>query len=86
MPIYVFQHPKTGEQFDEIRSYADIDRPFIAPDGAICERVRYPSTVGIVNKNAEVWEKDSDYVKKCKPKWVRRRDGVRERYDPTRHM
>jgi 23S rRNA maturation-related 3'-5' exoribonuclease YhaM len=38
-----------------------------------------------VDKNAEVWEKDPSYVKKLNPKYVRRRDGVKERYDPTRH-
>jgi len=64
-----------------------MDEPFIAPDGVKCNRVKYPSNykLGIVDKNAEVFEKDSDYVKKLKPKYVKFRDGHRERYDPTKH-
>jgi hypothetical protein len=39
----------------------------------------------IINKNREVFQADSDYVKKCKPKYVKFQDGHRERYDPTKH-
>ena len=58
-------------------------------DGTECPHVTWwgvsKGSIGIVDKNAEVWEKDPAYVKSLKPKYVRRQDGVRERYDPNRH-
>jgi hypothetical protein len=68
-------------------------RPYIAPDGEKCELLEdyvppakdTKNQIGIINKNAEVFEKDADYVKKCNPKYIKFRDGHREKYDPTRH-
>ena len=37
-------------------------------------------------KNKEVFEADRDYVRKCKPKYVKFRDGHREKYNETRHF
>ncbi len=34
----------------------------------------------------EVFQKDPDYVKKLRPKYVKFRDGHRERYDPQKHF
>jgi hypothetical protein len=89
IPIYVYKHPETEEEFEVIRSYEEADKPYKSPDGKKCKRVLYPQNgiggVRVVDKNAEVWEKDPSYVKKLNPKYVRRRDGVKERYDPTRH-
>jgi predicted nucleic acid-binding Zn ribbon protein len=33
MPLYVYKHPTTGEEFEVIRSYADANKPYKAPDG-----------------------------------------------------
>jgi hypothetical protein len=87
MPVYQYQHPKTEEIFEELRPMSKMDKPFIAPDGVKCKRIEIPlgRGPGIVNKNAEAWEKDPTYVKQLKPKYVRYQDGHRERYDPNRH-
>lgn len=89
MPIYVYLHPVTGEEIEVLVSFTDIDVPYKAPDGTKCIRVQFPSSIagktGVIDKNAEVWEKDPSYVKKLAPKFVKRRDGVKEKYDPNRH-
>ena len=85
MPIYQFIHPETKEIFEEIRSFKNIDKLFIALDGVKCERIVIPTRLTIINKNAEVFEKDPAFVKKCKPKYVKFKDGHKEKYDPTKH-
>ncbi len=85
MPIYQFVHPKTGEIFEDIRSVKDRDKPFYAPDGIKCGRLEVPTRFSGGKGDKEVFEADADYVKKCRPKYVRFRDGHKERYDPTKH-
>jgi len=87
MPIYSYKNPKNGEIFDVIRDFKDYNSNYILEDGTVCERVFNPpkNTVRIVDKNAEVFEKDPEYVRKMKPKYVRYKDGHREKYDPTKH-
>lgn len=88
MPIYTYRNPKTGECFDEISKMLDSDKPFILEDGTECPRVFFPPTNrgnAIIDKNREFFEADPDYVKKMKPKYVKFKDGHRERYDPTKH-
>jgi len=85
MPIYVFKNPKTGKIFEEIRPFSKMNDPFYDEDGTKCDRVEVPGGSVVIDNNAEVFEKDNDYVKKCKPKYVKFRDGHKERYDPTRH-
>ena len=84
MPIYVFIHPDTEEEFEEIRSFKDINKPFIAPDGKKCKRKKFGNFRGWV-KGRECFEADPDYVKKCKPKYIKFQDGHKERYDPGKH-
>jgi len=86
MPIYIYKNPKTGEIFEDIRSFKDMDKPYISPDGVKCERIFVTKGLGIVNKNAECFQKDAHWVKKCKPKFIKFRDGHRERYDPNKHF
>ena len=86
MPLYVYKHPDTNQEFEELRSFSDRDNLFKAPDGVICERVLFPSAAGVIDKNAEVWEKDPDYVKKLNPRWVKTRSGQKIRYDPKKHF
>jgi len=85
MANYQFQHPKTKQIFEEFRAFKDIDKPFYAPDGIKCKRVLFSSPVTISKKGKEVFEQDPEYVRKVKPKYVKYRDGHRERYDETRH-
>ena len=85
MAVYIYKHPESGEEFEEIRSMSSADEPFFAPDGVECERVLFPSSFAVINKNAEVWEKDPSYVKSLKPKYVRTRSGHKIRYDPQKH-
>ncbi len=88
-PIYSYKNPKTGEIFEKIRSFKDSKEPFILEDGTICNRVLFPDIKRgpwIKNNNAEVFQKDPDYVKKLRPKYIKFRDGHRERYDPQKHF
>lgn len=68
-----------------------MDSPYVLEDGTECPRVIYPlNTVskdskGLVDRQCEVWEKDPKYVRDLNPKYVRRRDGQRVRYDPNKH-
>ena len=94
MVTYYYEHPETKKIFpiDE-KSIHDSGKPHILEDGTECKFVPWylvddavkESDMGVVDKNAEPWQKDPAYVKKLAPKYVRRRDGVKERYDPTRH-
>jgi hypothetical protein len=89
MPCYCYRHTETGEIFEDIRPVSRQHEPFILEDGTECPYINWwevsKGKIGIVNKNAEVWEKDPAYVKSVNPKYVRRQDGVRERFDPNRH-
>ena len=90
MALYTYKNPKTGEIFEEFAPMKDYQKPFVTSDGVVCPRVFYVDTnektyLGIINKNAEVFQKDSTYVRKMNPKYVKFRDGHRERFDSTRH-
>ena len=91
MPIYTYKNPKTGECFDEVRSFKDSEKPFVLEDGTKCERVLFPGhnkkspAIAIIDNNREVFKADPDLVKKSNPKYIRFKDGHRERYDPTKH-
>ena len=85
MPIYEYLHPKTGKIYEEIRSIKDRNKEYISPDGITCKRKEVSSNFNGWKGDKEVFEADSDYVKKCNPKYVKFRDGHRERYDPTKH-
>lgn len=80
MPIYEYEHPETGEIFDDLRAFKDMDKPFIAPDGVECPRI--VSMPFIINGSRE---NDYNDIKKSNPKYVRFKDGRRERFDPTKH-
>ena len=64
----------------------DSDKPFVSPDGEICDRF-YGSMgyMGRSEKERECFELDPHYCKRTNPKWIRFRDNHRERYDPTKH-
>ena len=86
MPLYLYEHTETHEIFEELRPIMDRDKPFIAPDGKVCERViATPGWVGKGIKSREVFEVYRDDVRKANPKYVKFRDGHTERYDPTKH-
>jgi len=83
-PIYEYKHPETNEIFTELRSVKNRNKKFHAPDGLECERV--VGTIGKpINKGKEGWERYPDYYKETNPKYVRHKDGNKEKYDPTKH-
>tara|TARA_Y100000310_G_scaffold57488_2_gene52711 strand:+ start:41200 stop:41457 length:258 start_codon:yes stop_codon:yes gene_type:complete len=84
MPIYEFIHPITGEIFEELRSFKDSDKPYVAPDGVKCKRMISKNIDGY-KANREPFEVDPGWVKECNPKKIRFNDGHEERYDPTKH-
>jgi len=91
--FYYYKHPETDKIYSEQRMDGFEDKPYVAPDGVVCERLidytppskEHKSTFGIIDKNAECFEKDAQFVKKCRPKRIRFRDGHVEKYDPTKH-
>lgn len=40
--FYTYEHPKTGEQFRELREFNDKDRPYISSDKVECHRKPKP--------------------------------------------
>ncbi len=91
--FFWYKHPETREMFSDQRMGGYENRP-LTKAGVKCELVRdyvppvkkrKPLSFCIINKNREVFQADSDYVKKCRPKYVKFQDGHRERYDPTKH-
>lgn len=70
-----------------MRKISDRDKDFISPDGVRCKRVISSSVgyVGLHEKEREVFQVDRDYVKLCKPKKIRFRDGHVEKYDENKH-
>lgn len=85
MPFYSYKNPKNNKIFTKLRKIKDRNDPYILEDGTKCKRIFSGENIGIVNKNAEVFEKDSKYVKKMKPKNIKFNDGHVEKYDPTKH-
>jgi hypothetical protein len=91
--FYYYKHPETGEIFSDQRMEGFEEKPFIHK-GVECELMpdyippsrEQKNELGIINKNAECFEKDPYWVKKCKPKYIKFKDGHREKYDPTRHF
>jgi hypothetical protein len=91
--FFYYKHPKTGKIYSDQRLIGYEKNPYKAPDGEICDLIEDyvppvkegKTQLGIINKNAEVFQKDPDFVKKCNPKYVKFQDGHRERYDPTKH-
>ena len=85
MPIYLYQHPKTKKIFEALRLIKNRNKSFYAPDGVKCKRVTC-NKFSDWRKHREVFELDPAYVKKCRPKYVKFRDGHREKYDPQKHF
>lgn len=91
--FFYYKHPKTGEIFSDQRMMGFETKEYKAPDGEVCELLKdycppsknTKSQLGIIDKDAEVFKKDPAYVKKCKPKYIKFRDGHREPYDPSKH-
>jgi hypothetical protein len=90
--FYYYQHPQSKDIFSDQRFEEFKDKPYISPDGQKCLRIDYTppkedKDIGIliIDKNAEFFQRDPEYVKACKPEYVRFKDGHREKYDPTKH-
>lgn len=91
---FYYKHPKTGKIFSDQRMEGFEKKPYKTLDGTECELVQdyeppreeHSNQLGIINKNAEVFEKDPDYIRKVKPKYVKYRDGHRELYNPNKHF
>jgi hypothetical protein len=91
--FFYYKHPVTGEIYSDQRLIGFEHVPYLSTDGEKCvlledycpleeERKSY---IGFIDKNAEVFQKDADYVKRMNPKYIKFNDGHREKYDPTRH-
>jgi len=85
MPLYDFEHPETGEIFSDLRPMSKSQEPFHAPDGVACDRLFNPK-FNIINRGSEVFQLDEDYTRLSNPKFVRFKDGHKEKYNPTKHI
>jgi predicted nucleic acid-binding Zn ribbon protein len=81
MPLYEYEHPVTKEIYTDFRSMKDADIPYISEDGIECKKII--SIPGIVDKNKEPYQYDSDYWRKVRPKHVKLRNGKKVKYDPN---
>ncbi len=91
--FFWYKHPETEEMFSDQRLIGYETRPLVVK-GIKCELVpdyvppaknRDDFSLAIINKNREVFQADTDYVKRSQPKYIKFNDGHRERYDPTKH-
>ena len=92
--FFWYKHPKTGEMFSDQRMVGYEETPFTIK-GVKCVLVRDYApperdpdnklNLALINKNREVFEADREFVKKCRPKYVKFQDGHRERYDSSKH-
>jgi hypothetical protein len=92
MPIYTYQHPVTKKIYEDLRSVSDRDKPLVLDDGTKCERILFAKSDKPANartsragEKLEPFQADPDFVKKMNPKYIKFRDGHRERYDPNKH-
>ena len=94
MPIYIYKHPETDEVFEVLRSMSQSEKQYEAPDGVMCDRIFHNPNfnkdkdwmrTSRAGEKLEIFQHDPSYVKKMRPKYVKFRDGHRERYDPTKH-
>ena len=88
IPLYEYFHPETGEIFEVLRPIKDRKKKHEAPDGVMCDPVEVPGSMGYCGaseNSREGFQMDPELYKKRNPKFVRYRDGHRERYDPTKH-
>jgi len=88
MPFYKYKHPETGEIFEDLRMITKCDEPFIADDGVECPRfVDWDNLrFSIMDKNEEVFQKDEEYTRLTNPKYIRFKDGHKEKYNPSKHI
>lgn len=93
MPLYIYKNSKTGELIEELRPMSECNDPLILEDGTVCER-DYGGEQTVDDKRRrqyrgtrghEGFEVDPDYYKIVKPKYVKFKDGHREKYDPNKH-
>ena len=93
--FFWYKHPKTGEMLSDQRMEGYETRPLIIK-GVKCELVpdytppeKEHKSIGVIRMykdgQREVWEADPQYIKKVNPRFVKRQDGIIERYDPTKH-
>lgn len=81
MPIYEFKNTNTGEVFEEIRKVSERNKPFKDPKtGQLCEL--QISELGLTGLGSqEVYNTHSDYCKKAKPKFIKKKNGERVKFE-----
>lgn len=75
MPIYIFEHPHTGELFEVLRPFSQSDEQFKAPDGTICiKNISVPQIKIGGEKPDRAARKDADQEKRSRdPERARQR-------------
>ena len=89
MPVYSYKHPETGEIFEDLRKVKDRNKPYILKDGTKCKKIEFfeeDKAPWGWRSGREVYEVDSAWCKKCRPKYILKNNGERVRYDPTKHF
>jgi len=71
-----------------MRPMKDRKKKYKAPDGVWCERyikAEGKGYCGLSEKQREGFQMDPELYKKRNPKYVKFRDGHREKYNPDKH-
>jgi len=71
-----------------MRPMKDSKKKYKAPDGVWCERYMKAESkgyCGLAASEREGFEMDPDIYRKRNPKYVRYKDGHREKYNPNKH-
>lgn len=67
MPVYEFQHPKTGEVFEVLRPFSKSGDPYFAPDGTQCVKLISSPQIRMGDELPDRYErKEQDHQKKVK--------------------
>ena len=93
--FYYYKHPKTGKIYSEQRMKGFEKVPY-KKDGVECELLpdyippqKEHKNLGVIqifkNGQRNIWEADSQYLRKCNPKYVVTKEGRKVRYDPGKH-
>lgn len=87
MPLYLFKNKENGEIREIFSSFNDRDKiegweyvPWFSIENTQC----YKQSKGLTDVNAEVWEKEAEYCKRMKPKFVVTKSGQKIKYDSTK--
>ncbi len=76
--IYRYFNPVTKKQFQVTKPMSQYDTNQYQ-DGVLCQKV--VTGCAIMNKNAQIYDTHPSFLKKSNPKFVRKKDGSRQKFN-----